>query len=350
MISDIRIEKWRDELDHFAKSRGINDGKINRKQFIEFTAEKEAKQNAQRQFPRKLSETGIFASTKDHKVAAGVIPYSVNAQLWGDHASKERFIAIPGNGQIGFDEIDLSAAVARRTLRLAIPRRHRPRENLQHGHGTRQSQEPKRLETRILHFQQFPGTQEYGDQYWRGYTYVWNDDQTDAELLDAKGLDKKLTIKVGDKMVEQNYRFPSRAECTLCHTNAAKFALGVSTMQMNRDHNYGGVIANQFATLEHIGMFTKKLPKSPAELPKLADYNDDKLPVDVRARSYLHSNCAHCHMKWGGGNAEFKLLVHAPAQGHGHRQRRRPSTAISNRRRQADRPRPSGAIDDPRTA
>ncbi len=37
-------------------------------------------------FPRKLSETGIFASTKDHKVAPGVIPYSVNAQLWGDHA------------------------------------------------------------------------------------------------------------------------------------------------------------------------------------------------------------------------------------------------------------------------
>ena len=48
----------------------------------------------------------------------------------------------------------------------------------------------KRLETRLLHFQQFPGTQEYGDQYWRGYTYVWNDEQTDADLLDEKGLDR----------------------------------------------------------------------------------------------------------------------------------------------------------------
>lgn len=272
---------------------------------------------AQAPFPRKLSETGIFESTKDHKVAPGVIPYSVNAQLWGDHAEKERFLAIPGNGKIGFDEITYpqpspgappgwkfpDGTVLVKTFAMDMER------------GNPKTR--KRLETRILHFQQFPGTQEYGDQYWRGYTYVWNDDQTDAELLDEKGADRLLKIKVGDKTVEQNYRFPSRAECTLCHTNAAKFALGVSTMQMNRDHNYHGVIANQLATLEHIGMFSKKLPAEPAKLAKLADYTDAKVPVDVRARSYLHSNCSHCHVKWGGGNAEFKLVVDLPLKDMG---------------------------------
>ena len=45
----------------------------------------------------------------------------------------------------------------------------------------------RRLETRILHFEQLAGTEEVGDQVWRGYTYVWNDEQTDAELLTAKG-------------------------------------------------------------------------------------------------------------------------------------------------------------------
>src|SRR5262249_43642687 len=39
---------------------------------------------------------------------------------------------------------------------------------------------------------------------------------------------------------------------------------------------------------------------------------DEKQTLDVRARSYLHSNCSHCHMKWGGGNAEFKLLATLP--------------------------------------
>ena len=101
----------------------------------------------------------------------------------------------------------------------------------------------KRLETRLLHFQQFGGSQEIGDQYWRGYTYVWNEDQTDADLLDASGKDVMLKVKVDGKLTEQKYRFPSRAECTLCHTNASKFALGVSTLQMNRTHDYGGVVA-----------------------------------------------------------------------------------------------------------
>ncbi len=263
-------------------------------------------------FPKKLSETGLFASTKDHKIATGVIPYSVISQLWGDHAIKERFIAIPGEGKIGFDEITYpqpspgappgwkfpDGTVLVKTFSMEMER------------GNPKS--AKRLETRILHFQQFEGSQEIGDQYWRGYTYVWNDAQTDAELLDAGGKDLKLKIKDNGKTVEQNYRIPSRSECTLCHTNAAKFALGVSTMQMNRDHNYGGIVANQLETLEHIGLFSNKLPKPAKDLPKLVDHLDVKQPIEKRALSYLQSNCSHCHIKWGGGNAEFKLLATLP--------------------------------------
>src|SRR5436190_23137755 len=122
-----------------------------------------------------------------------------------------------------------------------------------------------------------PGTDEVGDDYWRGYTYVWNDDQTDAALLEAKGLDRKYTIadkKAPGGKREQVYRFPSRAECTLCHTMSAKYALGVNTEQMNKDHDYGGTIANQLATFDHIGVFTKPLPETPDKAAKLVDYRD----------------------------------------------------------------------------
>jgi hypothetical protein len=147
---------------------------------------------------------------------------------------------------------------------------------------------------------------------WNGYTYLWNDQQTDAELADKNGVDRDYTVKVGDAVERRRWHFPSRAECNMCHTVTAKYALGVNTAQMNRDHDYGGVIANQLATLDHIGLFTKKLPAPPNTLAKLVDYNDPKASLDDRARSYLHANCSHCHRKWGGGNAEFQLLSTLP--------------------------------------
>ena len=55
-------------------------------------------------FPRRLSQTGLFASTRDHRPAPGVIPYAVNAELWADGATAERFLAVPGEGRVGLDE------------------------------------------------------------------------------------------------------------------------------------------------------------------------------------------------------------------------------------------------------
>jgi uncharacterized repeat protein (TIGR03806 family) len=262
-------------------------------------------------FPKKLSETGLFASAKDHKPEAGLIPYSVNAALWSDGASKERFLALPGESKIDFDGITYplpppgappgwrfpDGTVIVKTFALDMEK------------GNPASR--RRLETRLLHYQEIPGADEYGEGYWRGYTYLWNDDQSDALLLDG-GLDRTYTIKDKDAPGgerKQTWHFPSRAECTLCHTLPAKYVLGVNTLQMNRDHNYGGATANQLRTLEHLGIFSKPLPAAPDKLPRLPNYDDESQSAEVRARSYLHSNCAHCHMRWGGGNAEFQLLA-----------------------------------------
>ena len=269
-----------------------------------------------RPFPRKLSETGLFASTKDHIPAAGLIPYSVNAALWSDGAEKDRFIALPGDSKIEFDGVvyphglnysDLGwrfpdGAVLVKTFSMDLEK------------GNPASR--KRLETRLLKYRKMPGKDdEYGAQFWSGYTYVWNAEQTDAELLDASGLDRKLVIKdsaAPGGQREQVWRFPSRAECTLCHTMASKYVLGVSTLQMNKNHDYDGRTANQLAVLERLGVFKDKLPQRPDELPQLADYHDSKADLNLRARSYLHANCAHCHRMWGGGNAEFELQASIP--------------------------------------
>jgi uncharacterized repeat protein (TIGR03806 family) len=270
-------------------------------------------------FPKKLSETGLFASTKDHKPEKGLIPYTVNAPLWSDGLLKDRFLALPGESKIDFDAIvypqpapgappgwrfpDGTVLVKTFSLETEV------------GHPASR----RRLETRILHYQEIPGADEYGEGYWRGYTYLWDDDQSDAVLLEGS-LDRTYTVKDKDAPGgerKQTWHFPSRAECTLCHTLPAKFVLGVNTLQFNREHDYGGRVANQLRTLEHLGAFSKPLPAAPEKLPRLASYEAESLPVEERARSYLHSNCAHCHMKWGGGNAEFQLLATLPLKDTG---------------------------------
>ena len=264
-------------------------------------------------FPRKLSDTGLFTSTKDLIPAPGLVPYSVNSQLWSDGAQKDRWLAIPGDARIEFETI---------TYPGAIPG---PRPGFRFPDGTAAVKhfsielEPgnpaslKRLETRVLLFEQIPGTQEMGDQMWQGYTYVWNDEQTDAILADKNGQDIKLQIKdakAAGGSREQVWHFPSRAQCGMCHTMPAKFVLGLNTQQLNRDHDYGhGQVANQLAAWDKLGLFTEPLKTPPKELPKLVDYHDKQASLDDRARSYLQSNCAHCHMRWGGGNAEFQLFT-----------------------------------------
>jgi hypothetical protein len=93
---------------------------------------------------------------------------------------------------------------------------------------------------------------------------------------------------------------------------ASKYVLGVTTLQMNKDHDYGEVKQNQLAVLERLGVYKEKLPQPTDRLPRLVDYQDPRENLNLRARAYLHANCAHCHRKWGGGNAEFDLQASIP--------------------------------------
>ena len=48
-----------------------------------------------RWIPTKLSDTGLFASVKDHTPAGGVVPFSPNAKQWQDGATAEWLVALP---------------------------------------------------------------------------------------------------------------------------------------------------------------------------------------------------------------------------------------------------------------
>jgi putative heme-binding domain-containing protein len=266
-------------------------------------------------FPRRLSETGLFSRTATHQLAPGVLPYSVIVPQWCDGATKERFFALPGDSQIEFETVTYPQPAPGSLPGWRFPDGAVIAETISLDLDADTPSGRRRLETRVLHYEQLEGTEEVGNQFWRGYTYVWNDDQTDAVLLDAAGVDRTFTIAdraaPGGKR-SQTWRFPSRAECTVCHNMAAKYVLGLNTIQVNRDHDYGRVTDNQLRTFDHLGLFTSPLATPPADLVKLADCSNGEEDLDRRARSYLHANCSHCHRKWGGGNTEFQLLASLP--------------------------------------
>ncbi len=264
-------------------------------------------------FPRRLSETGLFASTVDLRPAPGLIPYDVAAPQWSDGATKERLLGLPGVSTIEWDGITYPQPAPGAPHGWKFPDGTVVVETLFMELEPGRPQSRRRLETRILHYEKLTGGEDFGDQYWRGYSYVWNDDQTDARLLeDPSGTD--LTLSIADSAAEdgrrtQTWHVPGRAECTVCHNMAAKYVLGINTLQMNHEFDYGTERANQLDIFVRLGLFSDVLPQSSEQLPHLVDYRDESLDTSARARSYLHANCSHCHRKWGGGNAEFRLLT-----------------------------------------
>ncbi len=243
-------------------------------------------------FPRKLSETGLFTSVPKHQMAPGVMPYSINAPFWSDGANKERFFALPGNAAIDFNADKIwdwdDGAVTVKSFSL----------DFEDGNPASK----KYIETRVVLKQH--------DQ-WRGYTYRWNNAQTDAVLVGAKGLDSTYEIrdpKAPGGIRKQVWHYPSRDECMFCHSRAAGFVLGLTTSQMNREHRFtSGRTDNQLRTYAHIGIFKNALPKDTAEMPAYPDPLDAKANLETRVKTYLEVNCAICHVADGGGNSRIEL-------------------------------------------
>jgi putative heme-binding domain-containing protein len=270
-------------------------------------------------FPRRLSETGLFSDLASQVPSTGVISYEIQAHHWSDHTTSERWLGIPGtdpirvaeNGNWEFPD----GAVVAKTVSIEMQR------------GS--SATRRRLETQILH-------REEGS--WRPYTYVWNEEQTDATLVESDGLYLPLTIedtRAPGGVREQNYRVASRAECQLCHnpwveTKTTIFGvqtaslLGISTPQLNRPRltsslrGTGGPTAtestsssagseNQLTYLQQQGWITGSLPEAPSSSVAFTDPYDTTRDLRERVRSYLHVNCAHCHQLHAGGTATIEL-------------------------------------------
>ncbi len=195
----------------------------------------------------------------------------------------------------------------------------------------------RRLETQLLHFD---GT------IWHGYSYAWNDEQTDATLVPAAGMDRVLTVidaKAPGGKRRQTWHFPSRAECMTCHNPWAGYALAFNGLQLNKTHDYGGVKTDQLQALRQAGLVSlfhydegseKATPMTAWPPVRLANPYDVHADLTERARSYLQVNCAHCHQFGAGGTAQSSTYAIRPSSTEPRHWRFHPfrGLSISNRR------------------
>jgi len=237
---------------------------------------------AYRAAPKQLSEYGLFhGNGSTQQPVEGVVPYTLNTTLFSDHTTKYRFIRIPDKTSIQYAQqgsLDFPAGtVIAKTFAYPVDR-------TDPGKGERL------LETRIELLR---------DDEWFGYSYRWNDEQTEATLLLGGGeVDVSWIHNDGSKM-SNRYEIPNANQCLNCHSqNKAYVPIGTTAMNMNRDFVFANRKANQ---LEYLAskQWLVNLPTSDKR---------DRMPVsdepktgslDQRAHAWLHVNCAHCHSPLG---------------------------------------------------
>ena len=120
------------------------------------------------------------------------------------------------------------------------------------------------------------------------------------------------SLQIGGDTVD--YLYPARGQCTTCHTTLAGGVLGLSTRQLHRRHTYPatGRTANQIETLSKLGFIQNQLSEvSLRDVLTSADREDPAVSDVNFVRSYIDSNCSHCHTP-GGTRASFDGRLTTP--------------------------------------
>jgi uncharacterized repeat protein (TIGR03806 family) len=228
-----------------------------------------------------LAETGCMGAGNVTTFAAGAHGYEVNSPLWSDGADKQRAFFLPPGGKIHVVSCAVEPSACAGMAddgKWVFP----VGTTLVKSFGF----DGKLVETRLL--------VALPDGTWIGYSYQWNEAQTAATLVDAPGA--SVSFNTGSRTVDWTY--PSRRDCTECHTRSAGWSLGPEMAQMNRVPTSTALgTQNQIDTFAAAGLFDAapaKPYKAALALP-VPGQGSGPASVTERARSYIHANCAFCH-------------------------------------------------------
>lgn len=221
-----------------------------------------------------LSDYNFFeGDLKNLDPVSGVIPYDLNSPLFSDYAHKKRFVWMP-NGSLANYDSDYSS--------LNFPIGAFLIKNFYYD-NVLPSGNTKILETRLMYFT---------ETGWEFAKYVWNDEQTEATFTN-NGSFVNLDWQEGETAKSVNYRIPSRAECFTCHNKfGTPVPIGPKPQNLNKNYLYQDGSANQLEKWVSVGYLNSNYP---GNIDTTVAWDDTLQPLDLRARSYIDINCAHCH-------------------------------------------------------
>jgi glucose/arabinose dehydrogenase len=220
-------------------------------------------------FPQTLSATGAFADVTTFQPSVGVVPYQVNLPSWTDGAVKTRWFALSSTN-LAFT-FTPSANWLSPTGTVWIQHFELP--------------SGRRLETRFL-------VRTANGAY--GVSYRWTPGFADATLVPEEGADELVVSSTNGASSSLPWHYASRAECLVCHTAKAGYALGFNAAQLNLDLDCQGGSVNQIAALNRLGYFNSNV-QGMNTLRVIPSLTNGLWSVESRVRGYLAANCGGCH-------------------------------------------------------
>jgi uncharacterized repeat protein (TIGR03806 family) len=224
----------------------------------------------------------FIGELKNQIPSLNVIPYEPASALFTDYAQKKRFMWMPPNVQATYntDGKILNYPVGTVLIKSFYYTTIQPANTTQI------------IETRLM-IRKSDG--------WKFYEYLWNDAQTEANLVAGddfiNGSTKTITFKKpNNEIITAEYRIPSDSECIACHKiNEIATPIGVKPQNLNKMYAYSEGSKNQLQKMVEQGY----LASYPSSIVTTVDYHDTSQSLELRVRSYVDANCAHCHQNQG---------------------------------------------------
>lgn len=233
----------------------------------------------------KLSDYHFFIGEMKNQIPApDVIPFAPATPLFTDYALKKRFMWIPKGSKATYtaDNQILQLPVGSVLIKSFYYQNMLP------------SGKTRILETRLM-IRKANG--------WIFANYKWNDDQTEAYYTTAPSNIPISWIQNG-KIKNTTYRIPSETECFICHKKQSlPTPIGIKPQNLNWEYTYKTGKQNQLHYLIREGYLENTLPQ---QILSTVNYKDHSQPVELRLRSYLDMNCAHCHAE--GGHCDYRPM------------------------------------------